>query len=113
LRRHLQNLKTGWRKTQVLLLTSFLMDALNSISLGSIKRSLSALRRWKALKDAFPSLLSMSSLSLSLSESSSSIPNRSVSHLDQLPTWEIQNRIEKRLNLQWNKVVNEHGSYMF
>ncbi|WVZ15524.1 hypothetical protein V8G54_013090, partial [Vigna mungo] len=70
--------------------TSFLMDAFNSISLGSIRRSLRALRRLKDFKDAFCfcSLLSVSALSSiesSLSSLSSSIPNRSVNHLDQVP----------------------------
>lgn len=69
--------------------TSFLIDRLKSMSFGSIMRSLKAFRRWKDLKDVsqsfLPSSSSLLSSFLSWNESPSSMPNRSVSHLDQFP----------------------------
>lgn len=73
--------------------TSCLIDWSISMSLGSIKRSLRSLRSTKDLGSLTPSSLSSSSLLCwSFRESSLSMPNVSVSHLDQFPTW-----IESRL----------------
>nr|GMC64111.1 hypothetical protein Iba_chr02dCG1830 [Ipomoea batatas] len=61
-------------------LTSFLVVSSTSISNGSIMRLLRAFRRRKALNESPITLLSAD-------ESSSSMPMRSVSHLDQFPTY--------------------------
>jgi hypothetical protein len=71
--------------------TSFLMDLLKSMSFGSIMRSLNALRRWKDLNDVSSLSSLLAWLFTSSSGSSSSIPNKSVSHLDQFPIWDSQN----------------------
>ena len=68
------------------------MDLSATISNGSIMRSLRALRRRKGLKDISGSNLLPSPSSFSSSAASlSSIPNRSVSHMDQLLIWGDKN----------------------
>ena len=83
--------------------TSFLIDLSASISKGSIMRSLNALRRWKTLKDvSYSTFLSPSS---SIPPSLSSMSNKSVSHLDQLPIWQHKEKRAKNFNQEYAESI--------
>lgn len=82
----LQRMVFKYKSDKIVRSTSFRIDRSISMSFGSIRRSLKSLRRRKDLVS--PYRLSSPSLSCwsSFRESSASMPNISVSHLDQSPT---------------------------